>query len=334
MNKKPKNIEQLFSESFNDFRVEPSSGLWKKISSKLAWRNFFTFTTTTLNAYYVAGILTLATAGALLLTKPAIENNPETQEITINKANENAVITPIQENEVESKEVIIPEKSRKQEIKSQKPVPGTQDAASSTIVVTKADTQKLSSSAIVKTKTENQESISSIKHISPSTQNPEPSTHELATPHPKPKTQNPPSSSVVLTKEDNQKPETSNQSPDPWPKIDSLFTNQTPTPPQHTIQFPNAFTPNANGPTNGYYTPGLLNNDVFHPEYKGVVEYHLSIFNRRGELIFESKEINVGWDGYINDRLAAQGVYIWKAHGRFSNGQSFTKVGNIMLIKR
>ena len=334
MNKKPKNIEQLFSESFNDFRVEPSSELWKSISSKLAWRNFFSFSPITLNAYYVAGLLALTTAGALLLTKPAIENNPETQEITINKANENAVITPIQENEVESKEVIIPEKSRKQEIKSQKPVPGTQDAASSTIVVTKADTQKLSSSAIVKTKTENQESISSIKHISPSTQNPEPSTHELATPHPKPKTQNPSSSSVVSTKEDNQHPEPRTQLSDPWPNIDSLFTNQTPTPPQHTIQFPNAFTPNSNGPTNGYYTPGIPNNDVFHPEYKGVVEYHLSIFNRRGELIFESDEINVGWDGYINDRLASQGVYIWKARGRFSNGENFEKFGNVMLIKK
>ena len=340
MNKKPKNIEQLYSESFSDFRVEPSSDLWKSISSKLAWRNFFSFSPTTLNAYYIAGLLTIATAGALLLTKTVTDSNQETKEITINKANENAVITPMQENEAEPKEVTIPERSRKsevgsrkQKIKSQKPVPGTQDAASSTIVVAKADTQKLSSSAIGTTKTETQESISSIKYISPSNQNPEPSTHELATPHPK-LTQNPASSSVVLTKEDNQKPVTSNQSPDPWPNIDSLFTNQTPTPPQHTIQFPNAFTPNSNGPTNGYYTPGIPNNDVFHPEYKGVVEYHLSIFNRRGELIYESHEINTGWDGYINDRLAAQGVYVWKARGKYSNGKNFIKAGNVMLIKK
>jgi len=332
VNKKPKNIEQLYSESFNDFRVEPSSGLWKKISTKLALRNFFTFTPTTLNAYYIAGLLSLTTAGALILTKPAIENNQETKEITINKANENVVITPMQENEVEPMEVTIPERSRKleagsrkQEIKSQKPVPGTQDAALSTIVVAKADTQKLSSSAIGTKKIETQESISSIKHISPSNQNPEPSTHELATPHPNLKTQNLPST---------QHPETSTDLPDPWPNIDSLFTNQTPTPPQHTIQFPNAFTPNSNGPTNGYYTPGIPNNDVFHPVYKGVVEYHLSIFNRRGELIFESNEINTGWDGYINDRLAAQGVYVWKARGRYSNGDNFEKFGNVMLIKK
>ena len=104
MNKKPKNIEQLYSESFNDFRVEPSSGLWKSISSKLAWKNFFSFSPTTLNAYYIAGLLTIATAGALLLTKTVTDSNQETKEITINKAIENAVITPMQENEVESKE--------------------------------------------------------------------------------------------------------------------------------------------------------------------------------------------------------------------------------------
>ena len=321
MNKKPKNIEQLYSENFNDFRIEPSSDLWKSISSKLAWRNFFSFSPTTLNAYYVAGILTLATAGALLLTKPAIENNPETQEITINNTIENAVITPMQENEVESKETTT-------KVETQQPALSSEvltKKGSSIVVSAKADTQKLSSSAIVTTKIETQESISSIKHISPSNQNPEPSTHELATPHPKPKTQNPLNSKLQAP---------SSKLPDPWPNIDSLFTNNTPTPPQHTIQFPNAFTPNANGPTNGYYTPGIPNNDVFHPEYKGVMEYHLSIFNRRGELIFESKNINTGWDGYINNRLAAQGVYIWKARGKYSNGKNFIKAGNVMLIKK
>ena len=128
--------------------------------------------------------------------------------------------------------------------------------------------------------------------------------------------------------------ETSNQSTDLWPNIDSLFTNQNSTAPEYTIEFPNAFTPNTNGPTNGYYTPGLPNNDVFHPEYKGVVEYHLEIYNRRGELIFESHEINIGWDGYINNRLAAQGVYVWKARGKYSNGENFIKAGNVMLIKK
>lgn len=342
MNKKPKNIEQLFSESFNDFRVEPSSGLWKSISSKLAWRSFFTFNPATLNAYYLTGILAVSVAGALWITKPVSDDNQEINEITINKTEES------QKSEVGSRKQEV--KSQKSEARSQKSEASTLQPAlssevltkedSSTEVLTKMDTQKLSSSAIVTAKAEIQESIPSIKHVSPRTQYPlvhrslgeggvpsthEPVTPELATPHPKP-TQHPAPST--------QHPEPSTMFQDPWPNMDSLFTNNTPTPPQHTIQFPNAFTPNANGPTNGYYTPSIPNNNVFHPVYKGVTEYHLSIFNRRGELIFESNEINIGWDGYINDRLAAQGVYVWKAHGRYSNGQSFTKFGNIMLIKK
>lgn len=100
------------------------------------------------------------------------------------------------------------------------------------------------------------------------------------------------------------------------------------------ILFPNAFTPNINGPSNGYYTAGLTTNEVFHPVCKGVVEYQLRIFNRYGTLLFESNDVNIGWDGYINDRLANAGVYIWKARGRFINGESFTEFGNVTLIKR
>ncbi len=159
------------------------------------------------------------------------------------------------------------------------------------------------------------------QHPEPSTQYPVPMNSQLHTPNPIPKTHLAPRT---------QNPAPCSRTPGPT----STHSSPPPPPPQYTIQFPNAFTPNANGPTNGYYTPGLPNNDVFYPVYKGVVEYHLSIFNRRGELIFESNEINIGWDGYINDHLAAQGVYVWKANGKYSNGQSFTKFGNIMLIKK
>ena len=100
----------------------------------------------------------------------------------------------------------------------------------------------------------------------------------------------------------------------------------------YEISFPNAFQPNPNGPSNGYYTEGLTTNEVFHPLYKGVVEYQLKIFNRFGSLIFESDDVNIGWDGYINDRLAKHDVYIWKVRGHFSNGQTFVKFGNVTLI--
>jgi len=230
----------------------------------------------------------------------------------------------VQENKTEQKEVTIPEESQKAKGKRQK-------------AKVKKEEQEINkeikpvSSSEVLTKEDNSQPVTpDLKPITRIVSRSEAKVdnQKLVTPDLEPVTRN--SQPVTLDSE----PVTSNQSSDPWLNIDSLFTSQTPTPPQHTIQFPNAFTPNTNGPTNGYYTPGIPNNDVFHPTYKGVVEYHLSIFNRRGEQIFESKNINTGWDGYINDRLAAQGVYVWKARGRYTNGQSFTKLGNVILIKK
>ncbi len=98
------------------------------------------------------------------------------------------------------------------------------------------------------------------------------------------------------------------------------------------IVFPNAFTPNPNGPSHGYYASGSTANDVFYPICHGVVEYRLRIFNRFGKLIFESKDLDIGWDGYINGTLAGQDVYIWKARGRFENGKSFVRFGNVTLL--
>ncbi len=100
-----------------------------------------------------------------------------------------------------------------------------------------------------------------------------------------------------------------------------------------TIDFPNAFTPDPNGSTGGYYDPNSFSNDVFFPVFEGVEDYHLQIFNRWGELIFESTDINIGWDGYYRDQLAQSDVYVWKVRARFTNGDEQTKVGELHLIR-
>jgi hypothetical protein len=100
------------------------------------------------------------------------------------------------------------------------------------------------------------------------------------------------------------------------------------------INFPNAFIPNRGGPSNGYYSPASDEAaHVFHPVYSGVSDYQLRIFSKLGVLIFESNDINIGWDGYYNGQLSEQGVYIWKAQGSFVNGEPFTKMGDLTLLK-
>jgi gliding motility-associated-like protein len=103
---------------------------------------------------------------------------------------------------------------------------------------------------------------------------------------------------------------------------------------ENSIRFPNAFTPNQNGPSGGYYNGNDIGNTIFHPVVDGeLVEYRLSIFNRFGVLLFESTDLQIGWDGYYQEELAPQDVYIWKARGKFSNGKTFVESGDVTLVK-
>lgn len=103
---------------------------------------------------------------------------------------------------------------------------------------------------------------------------------------------------------------------------------------KYFIEFPNAFIPNPEGPSNGYYSAKTDESaSIFHPEADGVSEYQLKIFSKHGVLIFESNDINIGWDGYYNSQLCDPGVYIWKVRGNFINREPFTKMGDVTLLK-
>ncbi|MDF1547531.1 MAG: PKD domain-containing protein, partial [Bacteroidales bacterium] len=104
---------------------------------------------------------------------------------------------------------------------------------------------------------------------------------------------------------------------------------------KNKISFPNAFIPNMGGPSSGKYFNREIYNDIFHPKVKGeVAEYSLKIYSRTGALIFESNDINIGWDGYYQNRLMPEGVYPFIASGKFEDGQNYTNRGNITIIHR
>jgi PKD repeat protein len=116
--------------------------------------------------------------------------------------------------------------------------------------------------------------------------------------------------------------------------IDSLVVENAFAGSAYYITFPNAFIPNSGGPAGGYYS---LKSDeaaqVFHPVSSGIAEYQLRIFSKRGILIFESNDINIGWDGYYKGQLSEPGVYIWKVRGEYINGETFVKMGDVTLLK-
>lgn len=101
-------------------------------------------------------------------------------------------------------------------------------------------------------------------------------------------------------------------------------------------KIPNAFTPNPGGPSGGIGGGGGGGtfNDVFLPIVKGVEEFNMQIFDRWGNLIFESNSSNTGWDGYDrNGNILPAGVYIYKLTLRLSDGQRTTQIGDITMIR-
>jgi gliding motility-associated-like protein len=102
-----------------------------------------------------------------------------------------------------------------------------------------------------------------------------------------------------------------------------------------TTKVPNAFTPNPGGSNGGIVTDdGTTINDVFLPITKGVQEFKMQIFDRWGNLVFESNNRNQGWDGYDrNGNLVPAGVYVYKLVLRMSNDVRTTQVGDVTLIR-
>ncbi len=104
---------------------------------------------------------------------------------------------------------------------------------------------------------------------------------------------------------------------------------------------PNAFTPSKNGPGTGTGAGaggGGGFNEVFLPFIQGLSSepgsFHMLVYDRWGNLIFESWDRDIGWDGYnSNGKLLPLGVYVYKLDLRFNNGTSGIRLGDVTLIR-
>jgi gliding motility-associated-like protein len=99
------------------------------------------------------------------------------------------------------------------------------------------------------------------------------------------------------------------------------------------VQIPNAFTPNAGGSPGTVFDPRDKSNDIFHPNIKGVDKYTFSVYSRWGELLFETRNPAEGWDGYYKGKICTQDVYIWKITAIFIDGKTFSKTGDLLLMR-
>jgi len=85
---------------------------------------------------------------------------------------------------------------------------------------------------------------------------------------------------------------------------------------------PNAFTPGGQNP-------------IFRPYVLFIVSgtYYLAVMNRWGEVIFESNNPAIGWDGKVQNDDAPQGVYTWYVEATGQNGKKYKEKGSVLLLR-
>lgn len=99
------------------------------------------------------------------------------------------------------------------------------------------------------------------------------------------------------------------------------------------IRSPNAFTPSLSGPSGGSIGGSGSFNDVFMPVTEGVTDFRMLIFNKWGQLLFESNDQQVGWDGYYKGKLMPMDVYVYRLELSFSDGRTEVKLGDVTLVR-
>jgi len=101
---------------------------------------------------------------------------------------------------------------------------------------------------------------------------------------------------------------------------------------QGLIEFPTVFTVIPDAASDENYDPTEPNPHIFRPVASGVEKYRLEIYNRWGELIYESDDVNRGWNGFIKGSPAKQDVYVWRVNATFTNGRPYVKAGDVTLL--
>jgi len=93
---------------------------------------------------------------------------------------------------------------------------------------------------------------------------------------------------------------------------------------EYLFHIPNAFTPNADGI-----------NDIFNAKWKGMKTYQMYIYNRWGDLIFETSDRTLGWDGTGNagEKMSELEVYVYLFETTDFLDTPHNYVGKITLVQ-
>ncbi|MCP4440223.1 MAG: PKD domain-containing protein [Aureispira sp.] len=88
------------------------------------------------------------------------------------------------------------------------------------------------------------------------------------------------------------------------------------------IFVPNAFTPNNDGA-----------NDILYVRGNNITDVYFTVYNRWGEMMFETTDQNIGWDGTYKGKKLPPDAYGYYLQCKCLDGSEFTKRGNVTIIR-
>jgi gliding motility-associated-like protein len=90
---------------------------------------------------------------------------------------------------------------------------------------------------------------------------------------------------------------------------------------ESTVFVPNTFTPNGDG-----------KNDVLYARSNFVTDIHFVVADRWGQIVFETYDINKGWDGIFNGKPCNPDVFGYYITFKCNDGKQSFRKGNVTLI--
>ncbi|MBP9882006.1 MAG: choice-of-anchor L domain-containing protein [Chitinophagales bacterium] len=89
------------------------------------------------------------------------------------------------------------------------------------------------------------------------------------------------------------------------------------------VEVASGFSPNSDG-----------TNDILHVLARGVFNLnHFYIYNRWGELVFETTDLSTGWDGTLKNEPQPVGVYVYVVDGTDVKGLKIQRQGSVTLLR-
>lgn len=112
--------------------------------------------------------------------------------------------------------------------------------------------------------------------------------------------------------------------------MDTSYSNTSCDIPESQVYIPNAFSPNNDG-----------KNDVFKPTAIYITKstdnrlytYEMEIFDRWGNKMFMTNDLNEGWDGNFQEKACPNGVYLYKIRAVGLDGKAYDFKGTLHLIR-